>query len=134
MEIKQSVVGSLKIGNYVVIDGMACVIKDLKTSKGRHGHAKTRIEATGLMGNQKKIIVKPNHDKIGVPMIEKKIADAPSAETVVRRVCLPDFGEATATEAKFAFILSSSTQNITSQPFIFASIRQQPIKITSPAA
>jgi len=86
METKQSVVGSLKVGNYVLIDDVACVIRDIKISKGRHGHAKSRIEATSLIDGTKKIIVKPNHDRITVPIIEKKTAQVLSIQGNVANV------------------------------------------------
>ncbi|MBS3134993.1 translation initiation factor IF-5A [Candidatus Woesearchaeota archaeon] len=72
---KQTHVGSLKKGNYVIIDGLACTVKDVQTSRpGKHGHAKCRVEAITMMGDQKKIIVAPSHDKISVPIITKHSA------------------------------------------------------------
>jgi len=68
-------VGSLKVGNYVIVDGVACIVKSIQTSRpGKHGHAKCRIEAVGMIDNQKKIFVSPGHDKIDVPIIIKKTA------------------------------------------------------------
>lgn len=86
METKQSIVGSLRVGNYVIIDDVACVVRDIKISKGKHGHAKSRIEATSLVDNQKRIIVKPTHDRITVPIIEKKIAQVLSIQGDVANV------------------------------------------------
>jgi translation initiation factor 5A len=75
METKLVTVGSLKKGSYVLIDGIASTVRDIQVSKpGKHGHAKSRIEAIGIINNEKKIIVKPSHDNIEVPIIEKKIA------------------------------------------------------------
>jgi|SRR3989344_9045967 len=72
---KQADVGSLKKGNYVIIDDLACVVKDVQTSRpGKHGHAKCRLEAVAMIGNQKKIIVAPSHDKISVPIVTKHSA------------------------------------------------------------
>jgi len=74
-------VSSLKVGSYVVIDDVCCVVKKIDISKpGKHGHAKSRIEAIGLIKGEKKIIVKPGHDHIGVPMIEKKSAQVLSIQ------------------------------------------------------
>ena len=74
-EKKQTNVGSLKPGNYVIIDGIACTVKSVQSSRpGKHGHAKCRIEAVGMIEGQKKIIVAPAHDKIEVPIIIKKSA------------------------------------------------------------
>lgn len=75
MATKQIEVKSLKIGSYVVVDGAACTVKSIQTSKpGKHGHAKSRIEAVGIMDGQKKIFVAPGHDKIDSPIIEKETA------------------------------------------------------------
>ena len=72
---KQSNVGSLKKGNYVIVDGIACTVKDIQTSRpGKHGHAKCRVEAVAMIGDQKKIILAPAHDRIDVPIITKHSA------------------------------------------------------------
>lgn len=74
-EIRQAQVTGLKKGSYVIIDGIACIVRDIQTSKpGKHGHAKCRIEAIGMIDGQKKIFVKPGHEKIDVPIVEKKTA------------------------------------------------------------
>jgi len=75
MATKQVDVGSLRIGSYVIVDGVACAVKSIQISKpGKHGHAKSRIEATGLIDGQKKIFIKTNHDKMDSPIIEKETA------------------------------------------------------------
>ncbi len=74
-ETKQAVVTSLKVGSYIVIDNIACKINRIETSRpGKHGHAKCRIDASSLIDNSRKVIVLPGHDKIDVPIIEKKNA------------------------------------------------------------
>ena len=74
-ETKQASVGTLQKGNYVVIDGVACKVVDTQTSKpGKHGHAKIRLSATGLIDGRKREVVMPGHDNIDVPVIEKKTA------------------------------------------------------------
>lgn len=74
-------VGSLQRGNYVVIDGVACRVTNTQTSRpGKHGHAKVRLEAVGLIDEKKKIIVAPGHDNIDVPIIEKKTAQVLSIQ------------------------------------------------------
>ncbi|MFO7711341.1 MAG: translation initiation factor IF-5A [Candidatus Woesearchaeota archaeon] len=68
-------VGSLKEGNYVVIDGVACTVSSTQTSRpGKHGHAKVRMEGVGLIDGKKRILVMPGHDKIEVPIIDKRNA------------------------------------------------------------
>src|SRR3989344_8256312 len=74
-EVRQAIVTSLKSGGYIIIDGIACKINKIDTSKtGKHGHAKCRIDASSLIDNSRKVIVLPGHDKIDVPIVEKKNA------------------------------------------------------------
>ena len=74
-EVRQAIVTSLKPGGYIIIDGVACKINKIDTSKtGKHGHAKCRIDASSLIDNSRKVIVLPGHDKIDVPIVEKKNA------------------------------------------------------------
>ena len=68
-------VGTLQKGNYVVIDGVASIVADTQTSRpGKHGHAKVRLSAIGMIDGKKREIVLPGHDNIDVPIIEKKTA------------------------------------------------------------
>jgi len=68
-------VGSLKRGSYVILDGVACKVTNTSTSRpGKHGHAKVRLEAVGLIDGKKKEIVMPGHDNIDVPLIDKRNA------------------------------------------------------------
>lgn len=68
-------VGTLQKGNYVVVDGVACIVQDTQTSRpGKHGHAKVRLVATGMIDNKKRELVMPGHDNIDVPIVEKKTA------------------------------------------------------------
>ena len=74
-DVKLIDANSLKVGGYIIIDDVACVAKRIDVAKtGKHGHAKCRIEAAGLVNNEKKIIIKTSHDKIEVPIVEKKSA------------------------------------------------------------
>lgn len=67
--------GSVKEGSFIVIDGVACKVSSAETSKsGKHGHAKARIVAIGLLDNKKREIVMPAHDNVEVPLIEKRSA------------------------------------------------------------
>jgi len=84
---KQSIVTSLKKGSYIIIDGIACKITKMETSRpGKHGHAKCRIDASSLIDGSKKVIVLPGHDKIEVPIIEKKNAQVLSIRESVATV------------------------------------------------
>lgn len=72
---KLASVASLQKGSYVIIDGVACKVVDTQTSRpGKHGHAKVRLSAVGLIDGKKRITVMPGHDNVAVPIIEKKTA------------------------------------------------------------
>jgi len=63
----------LRKGSYVIIDGSPCEVRKIDISKtGKHGHAKARVEAVGIIDEKKRVIVKPGHEKVAVPLIEKK--------------------------------------------------------------
>ncbi len=65
----------MRVGTYLLIDGVAHQVKKMDISKtGKHGHAKVRFEAVSAFTGKKKVMVIPGHDKFEVPMIEKKAA------------------------------------------------------------
>lgn len=81
MATKMESVGSLQKGSYVLLDGEACRVVDIQISKsGKHGHAKARFTAIGLVDNKKRIEVMPGHDNVEVPIIEKKSAQVLSVQ------------------------------------------------------
>jgi translation initiation factor 5A len=62
-----------RVGTNIIIDGAPYTVKKIDISKtGKHGHAKARIEAVGIINGQKKVFVIPGHDRLEVPMVEKK--------------------------------------------------------------
>jgi translation initiation factor 5A len=64
-----------KVGTNIIVDGMPCTIKSMDVSKtGKHGHAKVRIEAVGMVNGQKKVFVTPGHDRLEVPLVDKRKA------------------------------------------------------------
>ncbi len=78
-ETKQTHAGSLKPGSYVIMNDAACVVKSVQTSRpGKHGHAKCRIEAVGILDGKRRIDVFPAHDNVSVPIIGKKNAQVVS--------------------------------------------------------
>jgi translation initiation factor 5A len=81
MTTKLVSVGTIKKGNYVVIDGVACTVVDSQTSKtGKHGHAKVRLSAVGILDGKKRDAVMPGHDNIEVPIIDKRNAQVLSVQ------------------------------------------------------
>lgn len=81
MNTKQTSAGTLKQGTSVVFDGIACTVKRVDKGKtGKHGSAKCRIEAIGMINGEKIIKVMPASDKVDVPIIEKKTAQVLSIQ------------------------------------------------------
>lgn len=75
MEKKLVSVGSLKKGDTLLIDDAPCRVTTIQVSRpGKHGHAKVNLMAVGIIDGKKRNIVMPGHDKIEVPIIEKKNA------------------------------------------------------------
>jgi len=67
----------MRLGTFILIDGVAHQVKKMDVSKtGKHGHAKVRFEAVSAFTGKKKVMVIPGHDKFEVPMIDKRVAQA----------------------------------------------------------
>jgi translation initiation factor 5A len=65
----------IKIGTNISMEGVHYTVKKIDISKtGKHGHAKCRIEAVGMLNDSKKVFVVPGHDRFDVPLVEKKKA------------------------------------------------------------
>jgi len=78
---KQVIITTLKPGNYIVVDGVACRINKIDTSRpGKHGHAKCRIDVSSLTDGSRKVTVLPGHDRIDVPIIDKENAQVLSIQ------------------------------------------------------
>ncbi len=74
-EKKFAKAGSLKPGNYVLIDGKVCQVKSIEKSKpGKHGSAKARVTAIDVFTGQKKTLLKPTSADVEVPIIKKSNA------------------------------------------------------------
>lgn len=62
-----------KVGTNIIVEGTPCTVKKMDVSKtGKHGHSKVRIEAVGIITGQKKVFVVPGHERIEVPMVNKR--------------------------------------------------------------
>ena len=74
-DIKKEHAGGLKPGKYVIFNDEAYIVKSVQISKtGKHGHAKARVEAIGIMSGNKVVKIMPGHDAVDIPIIEKKNA------------------------------------------------------------
>lgn len=66
---------NLKKGDFVLIDGVPCKVESVSTSvSGKHGAAKTRVEAVGLFDKRRRSIVKPADEEVDVPLLLRKKA------------------------------------------------------------
>ncbi len=73
MATRMVTVNSLKPGSFVIIDGAPCKVLSITTSSpGKHGAAKARIVAIGLIDGKRRETIKGTDDKIEAPIIEKK--------------------------------------------------------------
>jgi len=80
-ETRQVGMHSIKKGSYIVVDDVPCRITDIQTSApGKHGHAKARVTAVGLLDDKKRVFVKPGDAKIDVPIINKRQAQVMSTK------------------------------------------------------
>jgi translation initiation factor 5A len=65
----------VKIGTNIIVEGVPCMVKSIDISKtGKHGHAKCRIEAIGIITGTKKVFVVPGHERLEVPIVDKRKA------------------------------------------------------------
>ena len=78
-EIQFVTLKDMRIGKYLLIDGIPCRIVDIETSSpGKHGSAKMRISAIGIFDGQKKTLLKPADADAEAPVIKKKKAQVVS--------------------------------------------------------
>jgi len=75
MEIQYEDASAIRPGRYMIIDGRPVEIVAIdKSAPGKHGHAKLRITGVDLLTGNKKMGIWTSHDKVEVPIIEKKNA------------------------------------------------------------
>ena len=74
-DTKQAPLGTMQKGSYIIIDGVPSKVVSIATSKpGKHGSAKARVEAVGMLDDKKRSIVGPASESVDVPVVEKKTA------------------------------------------------------------
>ncbi len=92
MVLKIINVTEARVGTNIMLDGKPCTVKKIDISRtGKHGHAKARIEAVGIINGQKKVFVIPGHDKLEVPMVDKRKAQVLSITEKVSVMDLENF-------------------------------------------
>src|SRR3990167_7631367 len=81
-----------KPGANIMIDGEPYIVKKIDISKtGKHGAAKCRIEAQGIISGGKKIIAVPGHERFEVPMVDKRKAQVLSINEPINVMDLATF-------------------------------------------
>jgi translation initiation factor 5A len=66
---------NLKEGDLVIIDNAPCRVESVSTTvSGKHGAAKTRVEAIGILDGKRRSVVMPADEEIEVPIILRKKA------------------------------------------------------------
>lgn len=61
-----------KVGTTIIIENAPCSVRSQDVSKtGKHGHAKVRIEAIGILDGKKRVFVVPGDERFEVPLIKK---------------------------------------------------------------
>ena len=81
-----------RTGTNILIDNEPYTVKKIDISKtGKHGHAKARIEASGIINGQKKVFVVPGHDRLEIPMVDKRKAQVLSIGDKVSVMDLENF-------------------------------------------
>lgn len=75
MEKKYAVLSELKVGGFILIDGVPCkIVSTIHSKPGKHGAPKIRLEAIGLIDGRRRTLVQPADARVEVPIIEKRNA------------------------------------------------------------
>jgi len=75
METVRKPIKDLKEGDLVLIENVPCKVESVSTSvSGKHGAAKTRVEAIGLFDGRRRSIVQPADEEVEIPIIKRKKA------------------------------------------------------------
>ena len=65
----------LKPGGLILIDDVPCKVEKVQSSSsGKHGHAKVRVDAIGILDGKRRSIVKPSGENVDVPLLNKSTA------------------------------------------------------------
>ena len=81
-----------KVGTNIIMDGESCTVKKIDISKtGKHGHAKCRVECVGILSDNKKVFVVPGHERLEVPLVDKRKGQVLSIEDKVSIMDLESF-------------------------------------------
>src|SRR3989338_3607008 len=92
MVLKKINATEAKSGTNILLDGEPYTVKKIDISKtGKHGHSKARIEAIGIISEQKKVFVIPGDEKLDVPLVEKRKGQVLSVSDKISIMDLENF-------------------------------------------
>lgn len=75
MEKTNADVSEIKEGGFIIIDDSPCRIdKITRSSSGKHGASKYRVDAIGLLDGRRRSLVAPSGETVIVPILLKKKA------------------------------------------------------------
>jgi translation initiation factor 5A len=81
-----------RVGTNIILEGEPYTVKKIDiSSTGKHGHSKVRVEAVGIINPRKKVFVVPGHDRLEVPMVDKRKAQVLSVGDKVSVMDLETF-------------------------------------------
>ncbi len=81
MDSKQINARDARKGTYVIIDEVVSRVTDNKISKpGKHGEAKCRIEAVGILDGKKRVHITPAGHRMTSPILDKRTCQIISIE------------------------------------------------------
>ena len=73
MASTKALIKDLKSNSFVIIEGVPCRVDKVQvSSSGKHGHAKVRVDAKGLLDGKTRSFMAPAHEEVEVPIVEKK--------------------------------------------------------------
>ena len=68
-------ISEVKEGGFIIVDDAPCRIdKITRSTSGKHGASKYRIDAIGLLDGRRRSIIAPSGETVGVPILLKKKA------------------------------------------------------------
>ncbi|MEM4389192.1 MAG: translation initiation factor IF-5A [Candidatus Micrarchaeia archaeon] len=77
----------LKVGKFVIIDGLPCKIVEIETSApGKHGAAKMRVTGISIFDGSKHTLLKPSDADCEIPIIERRKGQIVSVSGEVAQV------------------------------------------------
>jgi len=70
-----AIINKLKQRGFILIDDAPCRVEKVQiSSSGKHGHAKVRVDAIGILDGRRRSVVKSSGKTVDVPIINRGLA------------------------------------------------------------